>query len=260
MIYSYSRLETFEKCKLKFKYRYIDEIIPEVPKSIEAHLGTIVHSTLEWFYKKLMEKTTSSIDEVIMHYAEKWAEEYDSEMPIVNKFMKEKDYFDKGIKFLIDYYFKHQPFGENTIATEKKVEIKLDELGEKKLVGFIDRLVYNIESNEIEIHDYKTANTFPAISDLEKNRQLALYSIAIKEEFGKEKNISLIWHFLAHNRNVRIKKTNEQLENLKREVAALINKIESTTNFPPTFSRLCDWCEYKNMCEGRNNQKKLFSK
>ncbi|VVB82977.1 Uncharacterised protein [uncultured archaeon] len=28
MIYSYSRLETFEKCKLKFKYRYIDEIIP----------------------------------------------------------------------------------------------------------------------------------------------------------------------------------------------------------------------------------------
>ena len=69
----------------------------------------------------------------------------------------------------------------------KKVEIKLDELGEKKLVGFIDRLVYNIESNEIEIHDYKTANTFPAISDLEKNRQLALYSIAIKERIWKRK-------------------------------------------------------------------------
>ena len=66
-----------------------------------------------------MEKTTSSIDEVIMHYAEKWAEEYDSEMPIVNKFMKEKDYFDKGIKFLIDYYFKHQPFGKTQLPQKK---------------------------------------------------------------------------------------------------------------------------------------------
>ena len=260
MIYSYSRLETFEKCKLKFKYRYIDEIIPEVPKSIEAHLGTIVHETLEWLYKKVMGKTTPQIDDVILHYAEKWAEEYDSEMPIVNKFMKEKDYFDKGVKFLIDYYFKHQPFGENTIATEKKVEIKLDELGEKKLVGFIDRLVHNLEENEIEIHDYKTANTFPSRGDLEKNRQLALYSIAIKEEFGKEKNISLIWHYLAHNQKVCIKKTNEQLENLKREVIELINKIESTKSFPPTFSRLCDWCEYKNTCDAWNVQKKLFSK
>lgn len=260
MIYSYSRLETFEKCKLKFKYRYIDEIIPEIPKSIEAHLGTIVHSTLEWFYKKVMGKTIPSIDEVIMYYSEKWAEEYNSGMPIVNKFMKEKDYFDKGVKFLIDYYFKHRPFDDNTIATEKKVEIKLDELGEKKLVGFVDRLAHNLEKNEIEIHDYKTANALPTREDLEKNRQLALYSLAIKEEFGKEKSISLIWHYLAHNQKVCIRKTNQQLENLKKEVIELINQIESTKIFPPTFSRLCDWCEYKDICEARNSQKKLILK
>ena len=260
MIYSYSRLDTFEKCRLKFKYRYLDEIIPEIPKSIEAHLGTVVHSTLEWLYKKIMEKTIPSLDEVILFYSEKWAEEYIQGILIVNRFMKERDYFDKGIKFLIDYYFKHQPFDENTIATEKRVEIKLDESGNKKLVGFIDRLVHNLEKNEIEIHDYKTANTFPGIEDLKKNRQLALYSLAIKEEFGNDKNISLIWHYLAHNQKVCIKKTNEQLENLKKEVIELIDKIESTTNFFPTKSRLCDWCEYKDMCEAWNVQKKLFPK
>lgn len=56
MIYSHSRLETFENCKLKFKYKYLDKIIPEIPKGIEAHLGTMVHETLEWLYKKVMEK------------------------------------------------------------------------------------------------------------------------------------------------------------------------------------------------------------
>jgi len=250
VVYSYSRLETFEKCKLKFKYKYIDEIIPEIPKSIEAHLGTIIHETLEWFYKKIMEKTIPSLDEVIVHYSEKWAEESSEEKLIVNKFMKEKDYFDKGVRFLLDYYFKHQPFKDNTIATEKQVQINLDETGEKKLVGFIDRLVHNLENNEIEIHDYKTASFLPTKEDLQRNRQLALYSIGIKEEFGKDKDIKLIWHFLAHNEKISIKKTDKDIENLKKEVIELINKIEATTNFLPTKSRLCDWCEYKNMCDG----------
>ena len=37
MIYSHSRLSTFEQCPFKFKLRYIDEIEPEIEKTIEAH-------------------------------------------------------------------------------------------------------------------------------------------------------------------------------------------------------------------------------
>jgi len=248
-LYSYSRLETFEKCKLKFKYRYLDKIIPDIPKNIEAHLGTIVHETLEWIYTNIMKNIIPSLDDVIIYYSEKWTEKYELETLIVNKFMTEKDYFNKGVSFLIDYYFKHSPFNENTIAIEKRIEINLDETGEKKLVGFIDRLAHNIATNEMEIHDYKTANTLPTKEELERNRQLALYSIAIKEEFGKDKDVHLIWHYLAHNQKIDIKKTNEELENLKKEVITLINQIEQTTQFPPNPSKLCGWCEYKNICE-----------
>jgi len=49
-IYSHSKLSTFEKCPLKFKFRYIDKIIPEIQKSIESHLGSSVHDALEWLY------------------------------------------------------------------------------------------------------------------------------------------------------------------------------------------------------------------
>jgi putative RecB family exonuclease len=257
-IYSYSRLDTFEKCKLKFKYRYIDNIIPQIPKSIEAHLGSIVHETLEWLYKQTMSGIIPPMDDVILFYSEKWTEQYTPEILIVNKYLKEKDYFNKGMNFLIDYYYKHRPFKENTLATEKKVEIILDEKGEKRMIGFIDRLVLNPDTNEIEIHDYKTANTLPTKEELEKNRQLALYSIAIKEEFGKEKNVRLIWHFLAHNQSIHIRKTDKELENLKKEIISLINEIEQTTHFPPNPSRLCDWCEYKGMCEVFNKQRKLI--
>jgi CRISPR/Cas system-associated exonuclease Cas4 (RecB family) len=257
--YSYSKLETFEKCRLKYKYRYIDKIIPDIPKSIEAHLGTTVHETLEWIYINASQGKEVSLDEAILYYSEKWTEGRTEEILIVNKCLTEKDYFNKGVKFIIDYYFKHNPFKDNTIATEKKVEIELDE--NKRLIGFIDRLSHNLEKEEFEIHDYKTANTLPKKEDLEKNRQLAIYSLAIKKEYGTDTKISLNWHYLAHNERITIRKTEQQLESLKKEIIDLINEIENTKYFPPTISRLCDWCEYKNICEAwkdkSNRQKTL---
>ena len=50
VIYSHSRLSTFEQCPFKFKLRYIDKIIPEIENTIESFLGGIVHETLEWIY------------------------------------------------------------------------------------------------------------------------------------------------------------------------------------------------------------------
>lgn len=248
-IYSHSRLETFEQCKLRFKYRYIDKIIPDIPKGIEAHLGSVVHEALEWLYTKVMAKTVPTINEVIDFYSEKWIEQYSRDMPIVKKEFEAKDYFNKGVEFLVNYYLKHQPFKDNTIAVEEKIEINLSENGETKLIGYIDRLVHDLEKDEIEIHDYKTSASVLSKEKIENSRQLALYSLAIKEIFGKDKKVSMVWHFLAHDMKISISRTNEQLENLKKEVIELINKIEQTKNFPPTKSILCNWCEYRNMCE-----------
>jgi putative RecB family exonuclease len=248
-IYSHSRLSTFEQCPLKFKYRYIDKIIPEIEKSIEAHLGSLVHDALEWLYIQIKEKKeTPSIDEIITYYATKWEETYDNKIRIVKKEFTSKDYFNKGINFLINYYMKHKPFKDNTLEVEKRIVINLDEKGEYKLQGFIDRLVYNLEKKEYEIHDYKTANNLPSREKIKEDRQLALYSIAIKEIHGKEVGITLVWHYLAHNMKITSKRTNQELEKLKQETLELIKKIEDTTYFPSGKSILCNWCEYKSMC------------
>ena len=251
-IYSHSKLELFEQCRLKFKYRYIDRIIPEIAKSIEAHLGGVVHKTLEWLYINVMEKRIPPIEQVITFYSERWAEDYSSDMPIVNKSLTAKDYFNRGVEFLVNYYMKNHPFKDNTIATEKRIEINLDEKGERKIIGFIDRLVHNTDNNEIEIHDYKTSASVLSKEKIESNRQLALYSLAIKEIFGKDKNVCMVWHFLAHDMKVCSRRTNEELENLKKEIIELINEIEQTKHFPANKSGLCNWCEYRNICEGWN--------
>ncbi len=249
--YSHSRLSTFEQCPFKFKLKYIDKIIPEIDTTIEALLGNCVHSALEWLYNNLNSKAGKipSTDEVLTAYIAAWEQEFFPEIKIVRNNTTPKDYFNKGIKFLVDYCNRHSPFEDNTLETEKQILINLDEKGEHKIQGFIDRLAYNPETGEYEIHDYKTSNSLPTKEKIEADRQLALYSIAIKEIFGNDKKVCLIWHYLAHDAKICSSRTNEQLAQLKKETIKLIKKIENTTEFPACTSALCNWCEYNYMCE-----------
>ena len=255
-IYSHSRLSTFEQCPLRFRYRYIDKIKPEIEKSIEAHLGGAVHNTLEWIYNNV-EELTMKIDEIIEKFTEEWLKESSDDLLIVKKDLTPRDYFNKGVQFLIHYYSKHSPFKDGTIECEKGILIELDEKKGYKIQGFIDRLVYNMETGEYEIHDYKTGKFLPRQDALDKDRQLALYSLGIKKIYGQDKEVNLVWHFLAHNVTMRSKRTNEQLVQLKNDTVELIKKIESTREFLPKVSKLCDWCEYKPICPEWDVKKKF---
>lgn len=253
-IFSHSRLNAFEQCKLKYKFRYVDGIIPEIEKTIESHLGSVVHKTLEWLYRQVKNKKIPTIDEVIMEYKSSWDDDYEDEIPIVKKNLGAEDYFNKGVKFLIDYYLEHEPFDDNTLEVEEEIIINLDREGNYKIRGFIDRLAYNLKTEEYEVHDYKTSANLPSKETLDKDRQLALYSIAIKERYGKEKKVRLIWHYLSFNKKFHSKRTDEQLEKLKKETLELIKDIESTSEFEPNKSSLCHWCEYKSICPAWGNK------
>ncbi len=247
-IYSHSKLSTFEQCKFKYKLRYIDKIKPTIERSIEAHLGTCVHDSLEWLYREVLNGKTPELDGLIEKYTNKWQEEYKETFLIVRKENEPEYYFNLGIKFLVDYHLKNKPFDDGTLETEKRVWVTLHPGSRHKIIGYIDRLVYNKEKDEYEIHDYKTSGTIPPQEKLEKDRQLALYSIAIKETYGKGKPILLTWHYLSQNMQVFSRRTDEQLDNLKNEILTLIEEIEQTKEFPTNESPLCQWCEYKSMC------------
>jgi putative RecB family exonuclease len=266
IVFSHSRLSTFEQCQLKYKFRYIDKIKPEIEKTIEAHLGSSVHDTLEWIYNTVKENPGKSLnlDEIISYYINIWQKGLMGDVLIVKKQFTQKDYLNKGIQFLADYYQRYSPFKDGTIECEKEITINLDE--DTKIKGFIDRLVYDIEKGHYEIHDYKTSNTLPTQEKMDQDRQLALYSIAIKEMYGKDKDVVLVWHYLAYDQRIISRRTEEQLENLKQETKKLIEDIKNVKTFLPNKSILCEWCEYKTICPEWNIEldkeisKKILSK
>jgi len=251
-LYSNSKLWLFENCPEAYKIKYIDKKFPDLPKSIEAFLGGMVHDSLEWLYSETKEGKNVEVDDLIKHFAVGWTDKFSEEIR-VNRGQAE-DYFNKGVKLLLNYHGMNKPFSDNTIATEKLFFFNLDEKVEYKIRGYIDRIVFNKENGVYEVHDYKTNEWMKSQEEVDADRQLAFYHLGLNDMFGPEIKVKLLWHFLNHNKVLESNRTVEQLENLKEETLALIKKIESTTEWPACGRKFCDWCEYK-----RNNSLENFN-
>jgi len=261
-LYSHSRLSTYEQCPYQYKLKYIDKIKTE-KETIEAFLGSRVHDTLEWLYRQVNMEKIPSLKEVLKKYKEKWEKEFNDSIKITKDFSV-KNYYDKGVKFIKNYYEKHKPFDENTIDIEKRIVVNLDDKGKYKLVGYIDRLVYNEKTGEYEIHDYKTNNKLKTQENLNQDKQLALYSIAINDMYPDTNKICLVWHFLAFDKEFCSYRNNKEIEKLKKDTIKIIKEIEnhikSEREWKPKKSNLCNWCDYQDRCPKFKHKKELEEK
>ena len=247
-VYSHSRLSTFEKCRLQYRYRYIDRIKRDT-QSIEAFMGNRVHDALEKLYRDLLASKRPSLDEILAHYHRLWESNYTNKITIVKTDLTPEHYRKTGEECLVKFYRGHDPFDDGqTLGLEEKVELALDEAGRYQLQGYIDRLVRR-EQGVDEIHDYKTsAGRLPSDADLRADRQLTLYQMAVERRFPDAREIRLIWHYLVYDRTKTSARTPQEIEKHRRQTIGLIDTIEATKAFPPHESILCRWCEYRDIC------------
>ncbi|MBW2992230.1 PD-(D/E)XK nuclease family protein [Candidatus Woesearchaeota archaeon] len=255
-VYSHSRLSAFEQCPLKFKFAYIDKV--EVAgQSIEAFMGSIVHDVLEKLYENVKMQKIPSIKTLLAYYDAIWKKNWNENIIIVKKDYTQQDYKKVGEVCIINYYNKYSPFDQDTtLATEKRIMIDVGD--DKKLQGYIDRL--SSKDGVYEVHDYKTSSSLPLQEQVDTDRQLALYTIAVREGFKDAKQVKLVWHYLSFNKEIVSSRTDKQLEELKKETAKLIDKIEATKEFNPIVSKLCDYCEFREICPKWSHLAKLEDK
>jgi len=223
-LFSHSRLSCFENCPLQYKYKYIDKLKVEEFQTIEAFLGTMVHKTLEKLYRDLKFSKENSLKELLEFYNKEWDKQWKPSI-VINRDYEGKNFRKMGEVYISDYYKRFHPFDQSkTIGLEQRVIVNLADGGKLQMQGYIDRLSSPSEG-VYEIHDYKTSGTMPPIEHLHRDRQLALYSIAVKNSYQDAKEIKLIWHYLVFNKDVEIQKSDEELERLKKDTSASV--------FPP---------------------------
>ena len=111
--YSHSKLSTFEQCRQKYKFRYIDEIPPPI-RSIELHLGTTVHTALEKLYADAQQGRIMQLDDLLTFFQDKWDESYSPQLRIVRRKTTARSYAELGRQMLKDYHWSFHPFTETT--------------------------------------------------------------------------------------------------------------------------------------------------
>lgn len=244
---SYSNLDTFKTCPLKYKFQEIDKI--RVPKGVEMIFGSAIHSALKFMFERIPLYPT--LNQIIDFFRDFWGQTNTA----FSGTDEEKDAFYKeGISILEKFYKRNQPWNFNVVDLESRFEagLKDEKTGETHiLAGIIDRIDKNDDS--YEIIDYKTAKRMPAQENLDNDLQMSIYHMGLMKRWPQldPSKIKLSLYFLKHGEKISTSRTNEQLENTRKSVLVLIGEIQDrikNNDFPPTPSPLCDWCGYRQMC------------
>jgi putative RecB family exonuclease len=225
--------------------QYIEKIKPEVPTTIEAFMGDIVHRTLEKLYKNVRYLKISPVEEMLQFYNDEWAKEYTDDIVVVKSEYTSENYKKMGEKYITDYYKRYHPFNEMTILgleTQDKLllpdgnyyHIRIDKL------GFKDTTYY--------VCDYKTNLTMKLQEEADSDRQLAMYALWVNDRFSDAEKIFLKWYMLAFDKEVVSYRSNLQLKMIQESTMQIIKEIEECEDFSTNITALCDYCVYKSLC------------
>jgi len=111
--------------------------------------------------------------------------------------------------------------------------------------GKIDRI--NEVEGGLEFLDYKTGK--PKKGSLEDRKQLLIYQMA-GEVLFRDKIVRLTYYYLENGEKQSFSAKVEDLEKTKEKVIQIIEKIKKG-DFPPRPSELCNYCDFKDICEYR---------
>jgi len=227
-----------------------------------------VHKALENLYNQINVFVTPTSEAVIVDFQKIWAEELaeaTKEKPLNMKGDNTlEDYVRRGENYLKTYYDKHHPFkATKIIATENMMTFDLDDKGEKKFRGVIDRI--DKEDDTFVINDYKTNKNLPPEAKQEYIEQLTLYGLGIRQNYGKYfKHLKARLHYLHFDLEDEREITQDRLDSVTQKYGQMISDIEDkrfhynmgdSKVFPPQENAFCKYCEYMSICPLRAHLK-----
>ncbi len=149
---------------------------------------------------------------------------------------------------LLDAYFElEDPRRLEPDACELRVETELE--SGVLLRGFIDR-VDVAPTGEIRLVDYKTGAAPREIGEAKAMFQMKFYALVLWRTRGEIPR-QLLLMYLASKQSLAYTPDETELRRFERTLEAIwqaILKAGKTGDFRPNPSRLCDYCDHKELC------------
>src|SRR4030042_5632321 len=112
---SYSALDTYQTCPLKYKFQEIDKI--KTPKSKEAVFGSVIHSTMKFIHTPGILSPT--LEQALDYFSKNWNSDV-----FADEF-EERAAFSPGVAIIQNYYKKNDPAKANIVDLESRFNIEI---------------------------------------------------------------------------------------------------------------------------------------
>lgn len=250
MVFSYSRLTSFEHCKYEFYLNYIVNNKEEYPSesNFYAEVGSFIHKILAMIFEQKLTPGEAS---------QYYIDNFDN-----NVFYKTKQsVMDKTFEACANY-FANVDFGwlndYEILGVEMKTKFQLEEYD---FIGYIDLLVRDKRDGRIVIIDNKSSG-YPFKLDgkvkakSKQNfesykKQMYLYSHAVMKKYGEFPK-EITWNHFKDNKIATIPFVKSEYDNAIKWFVDTIHIIEKEQNFEPNeknFFYCHNLCNFRHSCE-----------
>jgi len=236
---SASKMKTFEKCPLQYKFGSILRI----PTHRESFfdVGTAVHAVAEHLTKLQIDGVSPTKKNAMDILVKEWiSSTFESKT-------QEKQARDKAEK-MIETFLKWNKENKNKpIAVEKRFKI---EIGGVPFSGKIDRIEKTHDGN-YEVVDFKTGGVYENKTSIKKDIQMNLYALGVEKLYGKLPTKASLF-YLKEDKIIPydVEKTQVNLvkDSIEDNVKAILNEEFDAT---PSY-QVCNWCSFNNICDEKD--------
>jgi RecB family exonuclease len=229
---SYSKLNTYRQCPLRYRYTYVERL-PRRPRRLFRAARRIHHALMRWL---VYSRTGSpNWEDVRAAYESAWGALQD---PTVT----ESRDFQEGLQILQDYHEVNLERPCRPVLLEHKFAVPL---GPHVLTGAIDRV--DATDSGYEVIDYKLDRELRSQEVVDTDLQLALYHLALEESHGISPE-ALTLYFLRHNLQRTTSRTPAQSSELAKWVTATGDEIAGQRVWKPCVGDHCGGCDFRASC------------
>lgn len=285
MIVSFSRLGTVDNCRHCYYLQYITEC--GTCRHYDGEYGVCDNTECLYFGKEMARSNScnkhcrfkqeenafaqsgSFVHELMEGYAKGWLaaaelpelfdayfEDYVSEQFPFNQFADLRESYYSGSR---DYLADFDGFGEDFEVVDSEIDFTIKITEEDFLHGYIDLLLRNKKTGSLIVCDYKSKAKFKSKEEqAHYARQLYLYSLFIREQYGKYPDE--LWFIMFRKQNiVKINFDEKSYIEAQKWMYAQLDEMKKLKEFPAKYDDFfcTNLCNFRNSClekeRARNN-------
>ncbi|MCK9601494.1 MAG: PD-(D/E)XK nuclease family protein, partial [Sphaerochaeta sp.] len=232
---SYSALNLFEQCPLRFKIERVEK--RKAPDAPPLRIGSAVHAAIAAYIRHLQEENLQTD----FTWAAIALVEADAVMSEEGRILSADEW--EEVTSIFNGFVSSHMFDPSCVAeVEKREKIPLDGLTFWTVIDLLE-----VEDGQAKLWDWKSSWKVLSQAEVARDFQLRVYAWAVHKLYGYDE-VRCALDFVRHGAIREVVIGPEEIAATEERILKSIAAIEAETEWTPTPGSHCSWCPWAGEC------------